>query len=481
MKQSKLTGAIALTLAQAVVLFLGYIIHPWIGRLLGPAQYGVYGVVLSVQTIFGILLTLGVPSAVSKFVAQNTAHAQYILKQALRIQMVIGLCLATTVVLLAPGIAYILNDSSLSTYLMFIGGVIFLQGLFPIYVQFLSGMHQFTKQAMLTSLYAVAKLVGAISLIYLFSLYGALAGFAVGGIIAASFGWYWTRSIGGSKPYVIPLKSFLSFAGTYAVILVGLQILMSLDLFMVKAILKDDILAGYYNAAVSLSRISYMLLQGLAFVLLPSVAALTRPGESHDKAVGFIRDALRYLIALILPSVVLASATSKELIILFFSASYAPAAPVLTVLMIGLGALSFYLLLANIVAGAGKAHVALYITGAMIGISAIVGTITIPAFGAVGAAWQTTVASLTGLAALAIYTFRTFKIPYPIQSTLHIIIASAIMVAPTYIWKASSLMLPIQYAVLGLVYIAMLWILGEVTKKDIETITSFRQKESKVV
>jgi hypothetical protein len=53
------------------------------------------------------------------------------------------------------------------------------------------------------------------------------------------------------------------------------------------------------------------------------------------------------------------------------------------------------------------------------------------------------------------------------------------MVAPTYFWKAGSFMLPIQYIALGMIYIAMLWILGEITKKDIETIASFRKKEIK--
>ncbi|MEK7499608.1 MAG: oligosaccharide flippase family protein [Patescibacteria group bacterium] len=477
MKQSKFTGAIALTFTQALVLFLGFIIHPLIGRLLGVGEYGIFGLVLSFQTIFGIILTFGVPSAVSKFVAQSNEHAQSILRQALKIQISIGLCIALLVVALSPIFSTILNDRSLTKYFIFIAGVIFLQGLYPVFVQFLSGMHQFNKQAVLTCTYAIAKLLGAISLIFIFGLYGALAGFAVGGIVAAILGWYWTRNIGGNIAYKMQLKSFLSFAGTYAVILVGLQILMSQDLFMVKSILKDDTLAGYYNSAVNLSRISYILLQGLAFILLPSVAALTRPGQSHDEAVAFIRTALRYLIALIVPSVVLAASTSKELIILFYGLKYQQAAPVLTILMVGLGALSFYLLLTNIVAGAGKPKVALYITGLMISMSATLGYFLIPRFGLQGAAWQTTIAALIGLAALAIYTFRTFQIPYPIKSIIHILIATSIMVLPTYYWKASSLMLPVQYVLLVGIYIAVLWMLGEVQEKDkalLYTLKKFR-------
>lgn len=476
MKQKKLTGAIALMVAQAIVLLFGYATHVLIGRFLGPAQYGIYGVVLSLQTIFGLVLTLGVPSAVSKFVAQDNDHAKEILFSALKIQLVISILLSIFLACIAPLIAYGLHDTTLVTYILFVAVIIFLQAFYPIYVQFLSGMHFFNRQALITSIYAIAKLAGALLLLYFFSLYGALAGFAIGGIIAAILGWYWTKDVPVHTGYQMHVRSFLSFAGTYAVILVGLQILMSQDLFMVKAILKDDVAAGYYNAAVTLSRISYMLLQGLSFVLLPSVAALTRPGASHDKAVEFIKDTLRYLIILIVPSVALASATSKGLITLFFSSKYIAAAPVLSILMVGLGCLSFYLLLTNIVAGAGRAKAGLYITGAMIVISGAIGYFFIPSFGLIGAAWQTTIAGTLGLIALALYTFKVFAIKYPVRSTINVCAATVCMIAPTYLWHAAGIMLLIEYLIVGLIYVACLWFFGEITENDIEYVRSIRKK-----
>lgn len=458
--------------AQAFVLGLGYVTHLIIGRLLGPGPYGVYGVVLSIQTILGIFLALGVPSAVSRFVAQDEQHARSILHQALKLQAYIAIGLALATALLAPVISRILNDASLTPIIYFVAVVIFSQAFYQVYTQFLSGVHHFNRQAALTSLYAVAKLAGALALIFVFGVYGAFAGFIVGGAVAAAAGWYWTRKVGGNEYTQLPLKSFLSFAGTYVLILVGLQLLMSLDLFMVKAFLQDDVQAGYYNAAVTLSRISYFILQGLTFIILPSVSALTRPGMSRDKAASFIRDVLRYLIALIVPSVALAAATSKNLIILFLSREYLPAAPLLTILMVGLGALAFYLLLITIVAGAGKAKVGLYITIGIILLSALLGVTLIPQFGLIGGAWQTTIASLVGLLILGVYTFRTFHIPVPIKSTVNVVIASAVAVAPTYVWSATSFLLPVQYVILILLYIAVLWILGEVSAKDRQYLAS---------
>ncbi|MGH9857921.1 MAG: polysaccharide biosynthesis C-terminal domain-containing protein, partial [Acidobacteriota bacterium] len=368
----------------------------------------------------------------------------------------------------SPLIARLLNDASLTRYVAFVAIVIFFQAYYPIYVQFLSGMHQFTRQALVTSLYAVIKLISALGLLLVLGVYGAFSGFAVGGIIAALIGRHWTRDIGGNKKKHLPLKSFLSFAGLYVAILMGLQLLMSLDLFMVKALLRNDVQAGYYNAATSLARISYLLLQGLTFVLLPSVSALTRPGASHVEATEFIKETMRYLIALIVPSVVIGAATSKSLLLLFFFSTreYVAAAPVLTVLMIGIGALGFYLLLANIVAGAGRAKIGFYITASMIAASALLGWFLIPQFGLIGAAWQTTLVSGAGLLVLGTYTFKVFRIPFPLKSVLNVLIATFIAVLPTYFWQASVLLLPVLYIVLFAVYILVLLFLGEISYGD---------------
>lgn len=477
-KQSRVTGAIALTISQATVLLLGYMTHLWIGRVLGPGPYGIYGVVLSIQVILGVFLTLGVPSAVSRFVAQDEQHAQSILRQALMLQTIIATATALLTLLLTPVITIVLRDAALTNLLAFTAFVVFLQAFYPVYVQFFSGLHQFNRQAFLTGIYAVAKLAGAITLLYSFGIFGAFAGFAIGSIVAGVLGWWWTRDASSNRGKKLPIKSLLSFAGMYVVIVAGLQILMSLDLFMVKSLLHDDIQAGYYNAAVTLSRISYFLLQGLSFIILPSISALTKPGASREQAVAFIQKILRYLIMLIVPSITLASATSKQLIILFFSKRYIPGAAPLSVLMLGLGALAFFLLLANIAAGSGKGKAALSLTVAMLIISATLGYLFIPSFGLMGAAWQTTIAAFVGLIGLGVYIFVHFKLAYPVRTTMNVFLATAAAVLPTYVWSVSSLFLPLQYIALLALYICVLWILKEITPEDRNQLAAIHPKLS---
>ncbi len=452
--------------AQALVLALGYVTHLWVGRALGPAPYGIFGVALSVQTIIGMALTFGVPMGVSRFVAQNIDRAKSILRQGLRIQSWLALAVALATAVLAPFLARLLHDPSLTNYIRFAALVLLLQAFYQVYLQFLSGMHWFNRQALLMVIYAVVKLAGAISLIYIMGVYGAFAGFAVGGIAAAAVGWYWTRSVRDKGGARLPLPLLVSFAGTYVFILMGLQILISLDLFMVKALLGDNVLAGYYNASVTLARIPYLLLNALAFILLPSVSALTKPGAPRERAAAFIGDALRYLIMLVVPAATLAAATSQSLVALFYSSDYLPAAPSLTVLMIGLSGLAFFLLLSNIAAGAGRAKVALAMTVAMLAASGWLGWLLIPRYGLLGAAWQTTAAALGGLTLMAAYTFRTFAIPVPVRSTANTIIATMVAVSLTYIWPASPLTVIPQYLASITIYLLALYALGEITATD---------------
>ncbi|MEA1999447.1 MAG: oligosaccharide flippase family protein [Euryarchaeota archaeon] len=64
MKQSVLRGTIYLMAAQAAFVASGYAIHIGLARLLGPSEYGIYAVVISLMTMVNLILTTGIPQAV---------------------------------------------------------------------------------------------------------------------------------------------------------------------------------------------------------------------------------------------------------------------------------------------------------------------------------------------------------------------------------------------------------------------------------
>jgi len=474
-RTSRLSGAILLASAQTILLGLGYVTHILIGKLGGPALYGVYGVVLSFMTILNMIMTLGIPVAVSKEVAQNEENSGGILTSALIGQMALALILSFGTVAFAGNIAAFLGDPTLEPIIMFTAVVYPLTAIYSVLANYLNGLHAFALQAGIIILYSVAKLSGSVGLLFPFRVYGALAGFAVGGAIASMVGIpVIYKSI--KKHYIkkFPVKKLLTFAGAVVGTSLALQILMSTDLFLVKKILHDNTLAGYYNAASTLSKIPYFILQALGFIFLPSIARLMR--ENEDAARQFIRDIFRYLFLLLLPVTALAAVTSKGLVYLFFSAEYEPSAQPLTLLMIALGMLSAFYLLAMIAAGANKARVPLIISWMMLPISIALGIFLIPRYKLEGAAITTIISSTLGTIAIGGYMIKRFKLSFPISTLFNGIIATCLMVLPTYFINVRPLLTPLLYAVLFSLYFFILIILKEIKKDDLAHLKSLLPK-----
>lgn len=474
-RTSRLSGAILLASAQAVLLGMGYVTHILIGKLGGPALYGVYGVVLSFMTILNMIMTLGIPIAVSKEVAQNEKNSGGILASALIGQMAMAMTLSFGTIVFAGNIATFLGDQALAPIIMFTAIVYPLTAIYSVLANYLNGLHAFALQAGIIILYSVAKLSGSVGLLFPFRVYGALAGFAVGGAIASIVGIpIIYKSI--RKHYIkkFPIKKLLTFAGAVVGTSLALQILMSTDLFLVKKILHDNTLAGYYNAASTLSKIPYFILQALGFIFLPSIARLMK--ENVEVARQFIREIFRYLFLLLLPVTALAAATSKGLVSLFFSSEYGPAAQPLTLLMVALGMLSAFYLLAMIAAGANKARVPLIISWAMLPISITLGIFLIPRYQLEGAAITTIISSTVGTIILGGYMMKRFKLSFPLSTLLNGIIATCLIVLPTYFINILPLLTPVLYAILFLLYFFILVILKEIKKDDLAHLKSLVPK-----
>jgi O-antigen/teichoic acid export membrane protein len=63
-KQNVTQGTIYLMFAQAAFVASGYAIHIGLARLLGPSDYGIYAVVISLMTMVNLIHTTGISQAV---------------------------------------------------------------------------------------------------------------------------------------------------------------------------------------------------------------------------------------------------------------------------------------------------------------------------------------------------------------------------------------------------------------------------------
>lgn len=465
-RTNRLPGAASLAIGQAVLIALGYVTHVLVGKIGGPPLYGVFGVVLSLLTIINLPLSFGVPVAASKEVAEDEENSGGVFLAAARLQLLFAFVLSLGTVLLARPVARLLGDETLTPIVRFAALIAPAQALYALLANYFNGLHAFTAQARLTVVYALSKLAGSVGLLAIFhSVPAALSGFLTGGLLATAFGLPQAiPTLRGRVRRKVPLRRLAVFAGSFVGTSVALQILMSLDLFLVKRLLHADTLVGYYTAASTIARIPYLLLQGLGFVFLPSVAKLFK--EDPKRATAFIREVFRYLFLLLLPLAVLAAATSRSLVHLFFSAAYQPAAPALTILSFALVLLSAFYLLATIAAGAGSARWPFAIACLLIPVDLVLGVLLIPRLGLTGAAFSTLVVGASGTVILAAALRRTFQLSFPIGTLVRGTAAVTVTVLPTYFVSPPLVLIPFWYLVLLAVYALCLIALGEVRPDD---------------
>ena len=63
-------SALWVTISEIIFNLSGFIIHSILGRVLGPADYGRYGLIVTLTTMVIILIGNGIPTAMAKYISE---------------------------------------------------------------------------------------------------------------------------------------------------------------------------------------------------------------------------------------------------------------------------------------------------------------------------------------------------------------------------------------------------------------------------
>lgn len=473
-----------LTVSEIIYNISGYIIHSGVGRILGPENYGRYGLVITLTTMIIILIGNGIPTAMSKFLSEvfdkNPKMIEVIKNQALKLQLVLIGAITLIFFVLAPFTAKALGDPSLTSLFRLSTLIIPAFAAASFYFYYFTGIHKFNLQAVLKTVRSLSRVFFILLLAWFFKVEGSVLGYVIApfAVFLIAFGIDKFKISPELKNVIAKTKSttkesdfhwkkLLSYAWPMTLFMLFYEIMISIDLYMVKRIVGDDYLTGLYNGALTVGRIPYFLFYALTIVLLPTISKTTSDKNSIETK-SVISQALRLMTLLLFPTAILMNVFATPTISLFYGSEYVQAADTMKILVIGMSCLTIFYVLSFAINGAGKVKIPMWIAFSGMITNIILNYTLIHKLGVTGAAISTTLTSLL-MMTLGLYVIeKEFKVSLNAISIIKIVSASTIIYFTATLFPASQYMFITWYLILFSIYFIILFLLKEFTEKDLD-------------
>ena len=258
-------GSVLHLSAQLFLTLCTYVVAVVLARSLGPAAFGIYGIVYSLLMTTEFVGRFGIPQASGKLMAELPAQHDRIAASGLTISLSAYLVLFAGMWLAAPAIAAIFGIPEGAGLLRLAFWDIPIYGAFFVLWHILNARRRFLIESTSFVLYALTKVVGISILVWIGpTLRDAFIVNIASSLVAALFiGWFvgrmpWRFSLAESR-------RIMQLAMPIGILTVGLQLLPTIDLWMLSAIgnYSDDAVLGYYVAALSIARIPNFISNGL--------------------------------------------------------------------------------------------------------------------------------------------------------------------------------------------------------------------------
>jgi len=478
-----------LTVSEVVFNIAAYVVHSVAGRILGPADYGRYGLVVTLTTMVVVLIGNGIPTAMSKYVSgvleKNPGDIRSIKKKTALLQIYIIGGITILFFLFAPVIAWALRDPSLTPLFRISSLIIPAFAAASFYHYYLIGLHLFKLQAIVKIIRSFAR-IGFIALAAVFfGLNGAIGGYILAPLF--TFGaallideFYVKRKLGyGTEnkkdDFDFPAKTILVYAGPLTLFLVFYELLLTIDLYFVKALLQDDHLTGLYNAAITVGRIPYYLFAALAMILLPAISKTTAERNTLETG-SLVNKSLRLMALLLFPIITLLIAYASQILHFFYGTRYVGAEATMSIFSLGVGFLTVFYVLAFALNGAGLVRIPMKLSFFGFICMAVLTFFLIPPFGIVGAALAATITAFALMISVLIYTKIHFAVHLPFKTVFFSLFSALVIAFLSRFLPHGIYSFFFSGAILFFLYFVFLKFFGELKDEDLAPFTQLFKK-----
>jgi len=461
--RSVATGGVLLMFGRAAVLPLGLIAAAFLARALGPADFGLFSVGLSVMVWARMTISMlfNRPSVVLIAASSEWEPAAIALMQ---IQLLLGILVGAALLLAAPALANGLGEPALNPVIRVLALAIPVSTLVEAYKNTLDARRAFRRSALFPVVYEVSRLL---LILILVGMGLGLTGAALAILGAACIElWFALRSLRLRlwRRAAIQRRQFLRYSLPLFLDTLTKRLLQRMDLWVVQ-ILAGSTSAGYYGAALSVNSVGTVFTEPLSRLTLATVSNSWGQGQK-DEARSIIRQCLRLTLWL-LPFAALGAGVAPALITFVFGDAYLPAAPMLAWLSLALVGMIIMSLTAAIFAAVGRPGAA-FVYNAPLLVLAVVGyVVLVPRVGAVGVAVTNALTAWGVAVATMLAVHRWCQAGPGLVTVVRISVTSAIAYALASLWHAPGIWVIPQLIVLCGVVLLLLFVLGELTASDL--------------
>ena len=481
-ERSLTSGTAVMTVARVLAVGSAYVLNVFLARELGPAAFGLFGVVITVVLWLELLVAEGLPLWILRTVDTDVSRPLIQRSSALA-QLALSIALAVALALAAPGLARVFSEPTAVLPIRVAALDIPLFAAYNVLLAVLLGSKRFGLQSVAIAGYALTKLAASVVLVLgglsvLGAVMGSIAASAGGLVIAfvlVARTFRGRRLVGtadrrsaGEAAGGAALGDAIRGSGATALLLIAQSLALSADLWLVKVMLPAAS-AGYYRAASLVAQVPIALSGGLVWGLYAAYSSAHRRGDAARQR-HYVSQAVRLLIAAGALWTALVAPTAGALLTTIFEPAYASGAPLLTILVMGTAVGLIGVALAPVLLIEGRTRQVLVAATSLVTAEIVAAAFLAPRAGATGVALSVAVAF--ALASAASLVAVRDRLAFPLVATLARLLAPAMVVAAlaVLIAPAPGLGLLAWYGVLTGVFGILLVATRGVTVEDIRAV-----------
>nr|MBI4156740.1 oligosaccharide flippase family protein [Candidatus Woesearchaeota archaeon] len=273
-----------LFIATFLMNVLAYVFHIYVGRFLGPEDYGIFGSLLSLIYIMIIPFTTiqtGIAKFVSEFKAKNEyGKISFLFSRSLKKMLVYGIIFVAVFLLISPLIAKFLKIDDVKP-VMLLAPFFFFALLLHVTRGVLQGLQDFKKLGINIVSEGIIKLIVGIILLYVgFRVNGAIFAFVISYTIPFFVFLYIMRNYFKEKKEQFNTKLIYNYSLPVLLLLISLTAFYTFDVLLVKHFF-NNIDAGHYAALALLGKVVLFGSISVPMVMFPKVSESYVKNQDH--------------------------------------------------------------------------------------------------------------------------------------------------------------------------------------------------------